>query len=282
MSDTTNKTVESNTPSPSIAQSAVARLHADGTANAITDDVVVEEPLEIRLGNSPFVVTMRTPGHDRELAAGFLVSEGIVKSKADFKEIDRCKLSPTPENTIRVRFNESVDSRNIDSNRFGAVSASCGVCGKTSIESIQKALPEIQSQCQVDRQIMLSLPERLREHQAVFDRTGGLHSSGLFDCNGDLICLREDVGRHNALDKVIGYATLNDRLPLDNCILMVSGRVSFEIIQKALAARIPIVAAVSAPSSLAISLARDSGQTLIGFLRNPRMNVYAHPQRIAE
>lgn len=274
--------MEPTSPNPSIAQSAVARLHADGSAQTLTDDVVIEEPLEIRLGNAPFVVTMRTPGHDEELAAGFLVTEGIARSASDFKTIDRCPLSVTPENTVRVRFNASVDTDRIDSNRFGAVSSSCGVCGKTSIESIRKAYPEIDSACTVDRQVLLSLPEKLRQRQAVFERTGGLHSSGLFDSAGNLICLREDVGRHNALDKAIGYAVLNDRMPLDDCVLMVSGRVSFEIIQKALAARIPVVAAVSAPSSLAISFARDCGQTLIGFLRHPKMNVYSHPHRIRD
>ncbi len=266
----------------SIAQSAVAKLHADGDATTISDDVVVEEPLEIRIGNSPFVVTMRTPGHDEELAAGFMTSEGITHSKSDFKEISRCNLSPTPENTIRLRLRESIDLEELQSNRFGAISASCGVCGKTSIESIRKAYPDTDSKCAIDRNMLLSLPDKLRKHQAVFDRTGGLHSSGIFDTDGNLLCLREDVGRHNALDKVIGYALLNDLLPLENHVLLVSGRVSFEIVQKALAARIPIVAAVSAPSSLAISFARDCGQTLVGFLRHPQMNVYSHPQRISD
>jgi FdhD protein len=169
----------------------------------------------------------------------------------------------------------------IESPRYGAISASCGVCGKTSLESIRNSYPDIQSDCQIERSILLSLPDRLRESQVVFEKTGGLHSSGLFDKTGNLVCLREDVGRHNALDKAIGFALLNDIWPLENHILMVSGRVSFEIIQKALAARIPIVAAVSAPSSLAISVARECGITLVGFLRNPTMNVYSHPHRIS-
>lgn len=266
---------------PSIAQSAVARLHADGGAASLTDEVVVEEPLEIRIGNRPFVVTMRTPGNDEELAAGFMTSEGFTHSKNDFKEISRCKLSPSPENTIRLRFRKHIDLEKIQSSRYGAISASCGVCGKTSIETIRNTYPSIDSALTIDRTILLSLPDKLRENQIVFERTGGLHSSGLFDDTGELICLREDVGRHNALDKAIGFALLNGVWPLDKHILVVSGRVSFEIIQKAVAARIPIIAAVSAPSSLAISVARECGVTLIGFLRDPTMNVYSHPHRIS-
>ena len=160
------------------------------------------------------------------------------------------------------------------------MSSSCGVCGKTSSAAIGSSFSQIESDFKVNRQLLFELPERLREKQVVFDRTGGLHSSGLFDCDGKLICLREDVGRHNALDKAIGYALLNGIWPLEKHMLLVSGRVSFEIIQKALAARIPIVAAVSAPSSLAIAVAREYGITLIGFLRPPKMNVYSHPHRI--
>lgn len=269
------------TPNPAIVQSAVARLHADGTALTITDEVAVEEPLEIRIGNDPFVVTMRTPGHDEELAAGFMITEGIARSKSDFKDINRCRLSTNPENTIRLRLSKSIPLDEIQSNRFGAISSSCGVCGKMSIESIKQSYPEIDSKCAIDRKVLLALPDVLRENQIVFDRTGGLHSAAIFDSEGTLLCLREDVGRHNALDKVIGYAVLNDLWPLNQCILLVSGRISFEITQKALAASIPIVAAVSAPSSLAISFARDCGQTLVGFLRHPQMNVYSHPQRIS-
>ena len=260
----------------------MVRLQADGSASSLNDQVAVEEPLEIRIGNRPFVVTMRTPGNDEELAAGFLTSEGFTNSKADFREIDRCPLSPNPENTSRIRFGDKVDEKSIESRRYSAVSSSCGVCGKTSIEAIGSSSSQIESDLKVNRQLLFELPERLREKQVVFDRTGGLHSSGLFDQNGKLICLREDVGRHNALDKAIGYALLNGIWPLNKHVLLVSGRVSFEIIQKALAARIPIVAAVSAPSSLAIAMAREYGITLIGFLRPPKMNVYSHPQRIID
>ena len=271
-----------NLNTPGIAKSAVARLHADGGATSLNDNVVVEEPLEIRIGNRPFVVTMRTPGNDKELAAGFMTTEGFTYSKSDFKDIDRCRMASNPENTIRVRLSTGVNPEKIESHRYGAISASCGVCGKTSIESIRNSYPDIQSDCKIERATLLSLPDRLRKSQVVFEKTGGLHSSGLFDKAGNLLCLKEDVGRHNALDKVIGFALLNDIWPLENHILMVSGRVSFEIIQKALAARIPIVAAVSAPSSLAISVARECGITLVGFLRNPTMNVYSHPHRISK
>ena len=258
------------------------RLQADGTANTLNDQVAVEEPLEIRIGNRPLVVTMRTPGNDEELAAGFLTSEGFTQSKADFREIDRCPLSSNPENTIRIRFGSNVDEKSIESQRYSAVSSSCGVCGKTSIEAIGNSHSQIESDLRVSRRLLFELPERLRENQVVFDRTGGLHSSGLFDRDGKLICLREDVGRHNALDKAIGFALLNDAWPLEDHILLVSGRVSYEIIQKALAAKIPVVAAVSAPSSLAVAVAREYGITLIGFLRPPKMNVYSHPQRIID
>jgi len=266
---------------PSVA-SAVVRLQADGSASSLNDQVAVEEPLEIRIGNRPLLVTMRTPGNDEELAAGFMTSEGFTNSKADFREMDRCPLSSNPENTIRIRFGDKVDEKSIESRRYSAVSSSCGVCGKTSIEAIGSSFSQIESDLKAKRQLLFELPERLREKQVVFDRTGGLHSSGLFDQNGKLICLREDVGRHNALDKAIGYALLNGIWPLRKHMLLVSGRVSFEIIQKALAARIPIVAAVSAPSSLAIAMAREYGITLIGFLRPPKMNVYSHPQRIID
>jgi len=267
---------------PASASSAVVRLQADGTASSLNDQVAVEEPLEIRIGNRPFVVTMRTPGNDEELAAGFMTSEGIASSKADFREIDRCPLSSNPENTIRIRFSDKIDGQSVESRRYGAVSSSCGVCGKTSITAIGNSHTQIESDLKVRRQLLFDLPERLRENQVVFDRTGGLHSSGIFNQDGELVCLREDVGRHNALDKAIGYSLLNGVWPLNEHILLVSGRVSFEIIQKALAAKIPLVAAVSAPSSLAIEVAREYGVTLIGFLRPPKMNVYSHPQRILD
>lgn len=273
--------MDNDSQSPSVAKSTVVRLHTNGDASTFSDDVAVEEPLEIRIGNRPFVVTMRTPGNDEELAVGFMTTEGVTRAHEDFKEISRCKLSPNPENTIRLRLASHIEKAKLDSQRHGAISASCGVCGKNSFEDIRSSFPDISSSAKIDRNVLLSLPGKLRDNQVVFGKTGGLHSSGIFNTDGKLICLHEDVGRHNALDKSIGFAVLNQIWPLDNHILMLSGRVSFEIIQKALAAKIPIVAAVSAPSSLAIAVARDCGITLIGFLRDPTMNIYSHPQRVS-
>lgn len=268
------------TQKPSYITSTIVRIDNAGTVNTLRDNIAVEDPLEIRIGNDPFVVTMRTPGHDDELAAGFLFTEGIIQSRHDIKEISRCATSPTPENTIRVDFIKSSRKKGLKSNRLGAIAASCGVCGKTSIDAVQGRFPPVTSRLTIDRQLLLGLPDKLRESQSVFEKTGGLHSAGIFDLEGNLIVSREDVGRHNALDKVIGYAALNDLLPLDEHVLVVSGRVAFEIMQKALAAQLAIVAAVSAPSSLAVSFALKSGQTLVGFLRHPKFNVYSHPQRI--
>ncbi len=265
---------------PPVIENPIVRMNESGTAETVRDHIAVEDPLEIRLWNDPFVVTMRTPGHDDELAAGFLFTEGIIQWRTDIKEISRCISSPTPENTIRIDFKSPSVRAGLKSNRLGAIAASCGVCGKTSIESVQGRFPPLENNSKIDRKLLMGLPGRLRESQSIFDKTGGLHSAGIFDLEGNLVVLREDVGRHNALDKVIGYALLNDLLPLDKHILVVSGRVAFEIMQKALAAQLSIVAAVSAPSSLAVSFALSSGQTLIGFLRRPNLNIYSHPQRI--
>lgn len=265
----------------SIIHSTIVRMHDSGTVNTESDQIAVEEPLEIRIGNDPFVVTMRTPGHDEELAVGFLVTEGILKKRSQIKTISRCATSPTPENTIRIDPAGNLNLDGVKSNRHGAIAASCGVCGKTSIDWIRNKFDRVESQIAMDRNLLLQLPDRLRKSQEVFDQTGGLHSAGIFDLEGNLLYQREDVGRHNALDKVIGHAFLNDLWPLDNHVLLVSGRVAFEIMQKALAARIGIVTAVSAPSSLAISFALESGQTLVGFLRQPTLNIYSHPQRIS-
>jgi len=264
----------------SVVQSTIVRMNSEGSVQTEHDHIAVEEPLEIRIGNAPFVVTMRTPGHDEDLAVGFLVSEGILQKRSNIKELSRCPTSPTPENTLRVDLKPDAIPEGIKSSRHGAIAASCGVCGKNSIDVVQNQFPRLDQSFQLDRQQLIELPDKLRASQAVFDQTGGLHSAGIFDLEGNLLFQREDVGRHNALDKVIGHAFLNDLWPLDNHVLMVSGRVAFEIMQKALAARIGLVAAVSAPSSLAISFALESGQTLVGFLRNGKFNVYSHPQRI--
>lgn len=259
--------------------STIVRMHASGALDTVTDHLAAEAPLEIRIGNEPFVVTMRTPGHDEELATGFLVSESIIRQPSDLWKTSRCPTSPTPENTIRLDGPPATPVPR--SNRRGAVASSCGVCGKQSIEAVHQRFPALESNITIDRHHLLQLPDAMRAQQSVFDRTGGLHSAGIFDLDGKLLCLREDIGRHNALDKVIGYAFLNGLWPLDRHVLVLSGRVAFEIMQKALAARVAIVAAVSAPSSLAVSFALDSGQTLVGFLRHPTFNIYSHPQRIS-
>ena len=264
----------------STTRRVLVRMDDAGGNETRPDAVAVEEPLEIRVGNTPFVVTMRTPGADEELAAGFLVTEGIIRDRSEIKQISRCPGSPVPGNTIRLDLDGTSGAPEPRSDRHGAVTASCGVCGKTSIEAVHVRFPGIASQIAIGRRLLMRLPERMREAQEVFALTGGLHAAAIFDLEGNLVCLREDVGRHNALDKVIGHAFLNGPWPLDRHVLVVSGRVAFEIMQKALAARLAIVGAVSAPSSLAISFALESGQTLVGFLRDPTCNVYAHPQRI--
>lgn len=243
------------------------------------DELAGEEPLEIRVQGRPVSVTMRTPGDDEELALGFLLSEGLLRGRqhvADVVPVEkdgRC-------NTVDVRLVEgvSVDFERLTRHVFA--SSSCGLCGKVTIDAVQQQFPPIRSTMTVDASTLLRLPRKSREGQAVFNRTGGLHAATLFDQAGKLIVLREDVGRHNAVDKVLGYALRKDLFPLDRYMLLVSGRSSFEIMQKALAGRLPIVAAVSAPSSLAVQFAEASGQTLVGFLREGRMNVYAGVERV--
>lgn len=231
------------------------------------------------MDNQCVSVTMRTPGNDDELAAGFLMTEGLIKNRADV-----LKIAPHPRNKEKNVINVflspdvAVDFKQLTRHVFA--SSSCGLCGKATIESVHQHFPKITSKVFVAAKTLLKLPQKLRRAQETFERTGGLHAAGIFDFDGNLIVLREDVGRHNAVDKVLGHALLNSAFPLDQHILMVSGRASFEIVQKALAARIPIVCAVSAPSSLAAEFANDSGQTLVGFLREERMNIYSHPKRI--
>jgi FdhD protein len=223
---------------------------------------------------------MRTPGHDDELAAGFLLTEGVVRAAADILEIKPCDVDrPEAENRLDVLLAPLVHVDFDGLTRHVFASSSCGVCGKATIDAVRRRLPTVTTGSAIRAETLLSLPNVMRAAQPTFDRTGGLHAAALFDTAGRLIVLREDVGRHNAVDKVIGHALLKGQ-PLDEAVLLVSGRTSFEIMQKALAARVPIVAAVSAPSSLAVDFALDSGQTLAGFLRDRRMNVYAHPERI--
>lgn len=239
-----------------------------------TDRVASEEPLEIRVNGMSVAVTMRTPGHDDELATGFLFTESLITSADEIAEIVHCpEVDPDGiGNTLDVRLLSEPDLSGLTRHVF--TSSSCGVCGKATIASVFQHFPPVGPSFFPDADLLLSLPAKLREAQETFDRTGGLHASALFDSEGELLLLREDVGRHNALDKVIGHA-LRSGISLAGVILLVSGRISFELMQKSLAARIPVVAGISAPSSLAVKLARDSGQVLVGFLRERGFNVYA-------
>jgi FdhD protein len=223
---------------------------------------------------------MRTPGQDRELAAGFLLTEGIIRERADLVEIGPCLESECPENTVNafLRPSVQVDFEKLTRHVFAA--SSCGLCGKASIEAVHQHFAPIQSAITLDANLLAQLPVRMRAAQRHFEKTGGIHAAAIFRASGELLVLREDVGRHNAVDKAIGFGFWEDQLPLDDCVLLVSGRASFEILQKALAARIPVVAAISAPSSLAVEFARESGQTLVGFLRGETMNLYSCPERI--
>lgn len=242
------------------------------------DLLAVEEPLQIRAGARDVAVTMRTPGHDAELAAGFLFTEGLVRRACDIAYI-KCSA-----NTADVTLAEGAVIDLDGSERNFYMTSSCGVCGKASIDALENAgcttLPPGISK--IDDRLIRSLPAKLREAQTVFNRTGGLHASGLFSAEGRLIVLREDVGRHNAVDKLVGRALLDGRLPLNDCVLMLSGRTSFELVQKAVMAGIPVLAAVGAPSSLAVKTALRFGLTLIGFLRDDRFNVYSGTERICQ
>lgn len=269
-----------STDNPAMATVHLHKVGATGGAVEVDDVTAREEPLEIRVEGRSVAVVMRTPGHDEELACGFLVSEGVVKNPRDILEVSQCpSVNNKHGNIVDVLLGGAVV--NWDSlTRHVFSASSCGLCGKTSIESVFQQFPSVTGVWQVAPALIARLPDKLRAAQETFAKTGGLHASGLFDLEGNLIVLREDVGRHNALDKILGYALQRGLLPLDRHILLVSGRVSFEIIQKALAAGIPLLAAISAPSSLAVDFAQEAGQTLVGFLRGETMNVYTHPQRV--
>ena len=255
----------------------------DGKLSRKEDYLAAEEPLEIRIGDAPLSVTMRTPGHDTELAAGFLFTEGMVQQRAQILALE--ELEPTTAenrgNVVAATLAPSADydSEKMRRNFFAA--SSCGICGKASIDSVRsRALSAPNPNFKLDPEVLVRLPDALRESQAVFGRTGGLHAAALFEGSGKLLVLREDIGRHNAVDKVIGWALLENRVPLNDAILMVSGRGGFEIVQKAVVAGLPVVASVSAPSSLAVQLAREMGQTLIGFLRGRRFVIYSGDSRL--
>ena len=248
----------------------------------VPDQLAEEEPLEIRVQGRSVAVTMRSSGHDRELAAGFLLTEGIVRKPEEIIAIRHCRVGESAYhgNTLNAYLVPSVEVDWDRLTRHVFSTSSCGLCGKTSIDAIHQSISPLVSEVRTVLPALRSLPEALNRQQTVFHQTGGLHAAGLFDLEGRLLVIREDIGRHNAVDKVIGYRLLTRKWPIDRQVLMVSGRASFEIMQKALAARIPIVAAVSAPSNLAVEFARTSGQTLIAFLRGSSFNVYAHPERI--
>lgn len=251
----------------------------DGKHETLTAKVVVEEPLEIRLDGEPIAVTMRTPGHDVELALGFLLTEGVFLETASIGAAAHC---PENENALDV---VSVLGSAVQrpSPRAFYSTSSCGICGKASIDSVRVRAPDVRGdRTSISAALLLSLPGILRDTQLVFSATGSLHAAGLFSAAGELLCAREDVGRHNAVDKVVGWAALHDRLPLRGCVLVLSGRCGFELAQKALVAQIPIVAAISGPSSLAIELARDAGMTLAAFVREDRMTLCSEPGRIRE
>jgi FdhD protein len=247
----------------------------------VRDDIVaIEAPLELRVEGRPGTILMRTPGHDESLIRGFLFTEGIIDRAEDILEMTRPDDLPPEQagNVITVRLAKKQRLSRLD--RSNISSASCGACGKTSFDALEIRTSPLTSGLQVRRNVILTLPDRLKPVQETFRSTGGVHASGLFSPEGELIAFREDVGRHNALDKLIGWALTNHRIPLDDHILLLSGRISFELVQKATMASIPVIAAVGAPSSLAIDIARQFNMTLAGFLRPHSMNVYTHPHRI--
>ena len=251
----------------------------DGVRSELADHLAAEEPLEIRLGGEQVAVTMRTPGHDTELAVGFLLGEGIV-TPGQISGVVECRSDEGDGGVADVRLRPGERPAGGWQRNFYATS-SCGVCGKASIEAVRVATEAVPAGPVVERDALQGLPDALRAAQRVFERTGGLHAAGLFTPAGELEVLREDVGRHNAVDKVVGRSALDGRLPLHDRVLLVSGRASFEIVQKALVAGIPFLAAVSAPSTLAVRLAREANLTLVGFLRPGGFNVYAGPERVA-
>jgi FdhD protein len=245
----------------------VVRLPGGG---AERDAVAVEEPLELRIGGAPVAVTMRTPGHDEELALGFCLSEGLRPTAARLPD-------DLAANTV------DVDAPQVDAERLRRsfyTTSSCGVCGKGALEAVAVEAPRVESDLRMSLALVTSLPDRLREAQAAFAVTGGLHATGLFAADGGVLCVREDIGRHNAFDKVVGWAFRGGRLPLRECAICVSGRLSFELVQKAAVAGCPVLVAVGAPSSRAVDLARDRGITVCGFVRNGRANLYTEPWRV--
>ncbi|MEU2393210.1 formate dehydrogenase accessory sulfurtransferase FdhD [Streptomyces sp. NPDC007369] len=262
----------------------------NGTTGVRPDTLVAEEPLEVRLNGKPLAITMRTPGDDFALAVGFLVSEGVLGSAADVQAVTYCEGAAedgsNTYNVVNVRLAPGVPLPDVTLERNVYTTSSCGLCGKASLDAVRTATrfplppPAASEGVRIPVDLLGELPDRLRAAQKVFDRTGGLHAAGLFTRDGELLDVREDVGRHNAVDKIVGRALQAGRLPLADTVLLVSGRASFELAQKAVMAGIPVLAAVSAPSSLAVDLALESGLTLVGFLRGGNMNIYAGEDRL--
>jgi FdhD protein len=269
-----------------ISRRPVLRLTPDG-GRMRPDSIAVEEPLELRVDGRALAVTMRTPGHDVELAHGFLHTEGVIASTADVRVARYCDSRDdegrNTYNVLDVGLAPGVPAPEAGVERNFYTTSSCGVCGKASLDAVRvksRHSPD-GDPVRVPMEVLAELPDALRRRQQVFDSTGGLHAAGLFTAGGELLVVREDVGRHNAVDKVIGWALLQGRIPARGCVLIVSGRTSFELAQKAVMAGVPVLGAVSAPSSLAVELAEECGLTLVGFIRNGSMNVYAHSERIA-
>tara|TARA_B100001123_G_scaffold186315_2_gene213162 strand:- start:2352 stop:3167 length:816 start_codon:yes stop_codon:yes gene_type:complete len=259
----------------------IRKLSANQLITEEPDEVALEEPLEIRIRGNAIATTMRTPGNDIDLVAGFILTEGIIKKRSDILEIAHCVDDKTTNNqniaNAYLNPNIGIDSEKIK--RHFYANSSCGICGKTTIESVQSLFPLIESDISISIKELGKFPQKLRDAQNTFKQTGGLHAAALFDIHGSIIHSSEDVGRHNAVDKVIGYSVLRE-IELSSTVLMVSGRVSYEIMQKSLAGKIPIVAAISAPTSLAVEFATENKQTLIGFMRNNKMNIYTGHERI--
>jgi len=258
-------------------QTPVTRVHASGATVQEMDLIAAEEPLEIRVDGRPVAITMRTPGHDLDLVAGFLYTEGVIDGPDDLQAIAHINDPSAPRgNTVDTVLAAGVPAaRRSAADRAMYASSSCGVCGKETIDRLMVTHPPLTQHLDPPPDLLTSLPERLRTEQAVFDQTGGLHAAALVTPDGGLEVVREDIGRHNAVDKVVGWRLRADQVPVHDRILLVSGRVGFEIVQKALVARIPVIAAVGAPSSLAVQLAQGAGMQLIGFLRDGRYNRYA-------
>jgi FdhD protein len=277
------KVTKHETRKITIRPHAAAAPHgAKPHTQSFEDHLAVEEPLEIRIHDEPVAITMRTPGDDFALAAGFLFSEGLLHSPKEIGSLRYCDNTQHPElkNVVNFTYASGHKPDLARLRRSFYTSSSCGICGKASIEQIKTHAKPITSKLKVRLDLIYGLGHSLRKAQTIFEKTGGLHAAGIFDEHGTLHVLHEDVGRHNAVDKSVGHMLLQDRAPLDHHILMVSGRASFEIIQKAVMARMPLVCAISAPSSLAVETAREFGVTLVGFLREDDFNVYTHAERI--